>query len=99
MSFYCDECLTEIEIRKADTERRRVDILENKMNGIDNQLAEIKQLLNEKSKKVELASDQVLDSTQDSIWFDKERLATVKAPEPKAVLVISHSVTMIMKRL
>ena len=84
--FYCDKCLTEIEIERADTEKRRVEILENKMNMIDTQLAEIKELLNEKSNA---AKQEVSHVTHDSIWFDKERLAKVKAPEPKAVLVIN----------
>ena len=42
--FNCDRCLTELEMRMADTESRRVDILENKMDGIDTQLAEIKKV-------------------------------------------------------
>ena len=87
--FYCDNCLTEMEIRRADTERRRVEILENKMNGIDTQLAEIKKMLNDKADAMAKETDATM--SHNSIWFDKDRLATVKAPEPKAVLVISKA--------
>ena len=89
--FHCDKCLTEMEIRMADTESRRVDILEKKMNGIDDQLAEIKMLLNAKSKNTEKDVKSNSNGNENSIWFDKERLKTVKAPEPKAVLVISKT--------
>ena len=89
--FNCDRCLTELEMRMADTESRRVDILENKMDGIDTQLAEIKKLLNTKTKATEVVQgkEKVANQEKYSIWFDKERLKSVKAPEPKAVLVIN----------
>ena len=35
--FYCDVCLTKMEISKSETDSKRVDILEDKMNGIDKQ--------------------------------------------------------------
>ena len=86
--FNCDSCLTEMEIRMADAESRRVEILEKKMDGIDNQLAEIKKMLISKPKAT--GKDEK-EKEGNSIWFDKERLKTVKAPEPKAVLVISNT--------
>ena len=91
--FYCDKCLTELEIRKAESESQRVDILEKKMNGIDSQLGAIMKLLSEQSKTQETMQHGKKngDTNGESIWFDKERLATIKAPEPKAVLVVGKS--------
>ena len=92
--FYCDSCLTELEIQRANSESQRVNILEKKMNSIDTQLNEIKKLLNEKPKvkENELFGSVKKDANNgECIWFNKERLATVKAPEVKAVLVVSKS--------
>ena len=72
----------------ADAESRRVEIQAKKMDGIDNQLAEIKKMLISKPKAT--GKDEK-EKEGNSIWFDKERLKTVKAPEPKAVLVISNT--------
>ena len=56
--FYCDKCLTEMEISKAETEERRIENLENKMIGIDKQLDEIKKLLNGTNKANASISDE-----------------------------------------
>ena len=86
--FFCDRCLTEMEIRKTETETSRVSALENRMMGVDQKLAEILTLMSAQNLKAKPA---VQEPTKNDIWSDKERLATVKAPEPKAVLVISGS--------
>ena len=91
--FYCDICLTKMEINQADSESKRVSILEEKMEGIDKQLSEIMNALKE-SKKAQ-ASQQNRNNQhaarlpKDNIWADAERLERLKAPEPKAVLVIN----------
>ena len=86
--FLCDCCLTQMEIRKIETETSRVKTLEKKMEGVDTKLAEIMTLLNAQVDNQEKSGGQQ-ELPKDNIWADKERLATVKAPEPKAVLVIS----------
>ena len=85
--FFCDRCLTEMEIRSVETEASRVNALEKRMTGVDQKLAEILTLLNAQNSK----TTEVQKIPKNDIWSDKERLATVKAPEPKAVLVISGS--------
>ena len=85
--FYCDRCLTNMEIRKTESNNERISNLEGKMCGIDKQLEEIKKLLNEKGKTNAVKERETLP--KDNLWSNKERLATVRAPEPKARLVIS----------
>ena len=91
--FYCDKCLTELEIKSTESESARVDTLEKKMNNIDKQLEDIMKVLKDKTKdkEVEQVRAKNKEMKVDSIWVDKERLANIKAPEPKAVLVINKS--------
>ena len=72
-----------MEIREADTETNRVNALEEGMTGVDQKLKEILTLLSAQNSKTGVPE------VPKTIWSDKERLATVKVPEPKAVLVIS----------
>ena len=106
--FYCNVCLTNLEISKTETDGKRVDILEDKMNdidakmnsivseltkinGIDKQLGEIKKVLTDSNapspKSEEKKKHRVLP--EGNVWADANRLAAIKVPEPKAVLVIS----------
>ena len=73
-----------MEIREADTETNRVNALEEGMTGVDQKLKEILTLLSAQNSKTG-----VPEVPKNNIWSDKERLARVKVPEPKAVLVIS----------
>ena len=86
--FYCDRCLTELEIRKANSDENRIDVMESKMSNIENQLLEISSMLKGKAKS-ETAIRKPNLLPEDNIWSDKERLKVLKAPEPKAALVIS----------
>ena len=85
--FYCDKCLTNMEIRKTETNNERISNLEGKMSGIDKQLDEIKKLLSGKSKTGAVQGGDT--PPRENLWSNKERLQTVRAPEPKARLVIS----------
>ena len=58
------------------------------MGSIDKQLEEIKKILMSKSSTKE-DSTTVTSLSKDNLWANKERLATVRAPEPKAKLIIS----------
>ena len=92
-TFYCNVCITNLEINKSDSESKRVEMLEAKMNVIDKQLVEIKELLVENNKpNTAPKTTQVKKQhnlPKDNIWADSNRLMSVKAPEPKAVLVIN----------
>ena len=82
--FFCDRCLTKNEIQQTETNKGRIDNLEDKMSTIDKQLEDIKKMLLSKgSAQVEAKLP------NDNLWANKERLATVRAPEPKARLIIS----------
>ena len=86
--FYCDTCLTKNEIQQTETNKDRIDNLEGKMSTIDKQLEDIKKLLLSQGS-VKADSSKGVDLPKDNLWANKERLATVKAPEPKAKLIIS----------
>ena len=89
--FYCDKCLTELEISKTQTESKRIENLEKNMFGINNQLSKIMELLSNQDKskndKETIVTTNYL--SKDNIWSNSERLANVKAPEPKSVLIIN----------
>ena len=86
--FFCDSCLTKMEVSRTETETSRMNAMEKKLVGVDEKLNEIMTLLNaQKGSTVKSA----VQPPKQNIWSDKERLVSVKAPEPKAVLVISSS--------
>ena len=89
--FYCDVCLTKFEISRADSESKRVGILEDKMEGINKKLGEIMKHLtaSKDSQPTRVKNPAVAKLPKDNIWADAKRLESVKAPEPKAVLLIN----------
>ena len=89
--FYCDVCLTKFEISKADDDSKRVDILEGKIEGIDQQLGKIMELLTTSKAPYtpKVNNQSVPKLPKDNIWADARRLESIKAPQPKAALVIS----------
>ena len=91
--FFCDRCLTEMEIGKSESDTRRIDLLEGKMTGMDQKLAEIMALLKAPStnRAVEPARQAPTPEPKENPWFDVDRLAEVKVSKPKAVLVINNS--------
>ena len=87
--FFCDKCLTQLEISMSESDSQRINLLETKMNTIDSQLKEITIMLKSKGEnKVEAPSTSVKSPVKNSIWNDVEKLATVKAPPSTAVLVL-----------
>ena len=89
--FYCDRCLTQNEIRQTESNEARIDNLEDKMTGIDKQLGEIMNLLKAANST---RNDAKISNRlpEDNLWANKERLATVRAPEPKARLIINKEI-------
>ena len=91
--FFCDCCVTKLEISTAESDKQRINLLETKMSTIDNQLKEITTMLKSKAENP-VPPKQIqkpLPQPKYSFWSDSVKLATVKAPSPKAVLVISKS--------
>ena len=88
--FFCDKCVTQLEISMSESDSQRINLLETKMSTIDSQLKEITMMLKSKGgeSKVEVASTSVKSPEKNSIWNDTEKLATVKAPPSTAVLVL-----------
>lgn len=87
--FFCDKCLTTLEINKADVDSQRINLLETKMNTIDSKLNEICSMLKSTSIKSPEGKQQPRVSPEKrSIWNDTEKLSTVKAPPSSAVLVV-----------
>ena len=84
-----------MEINKSESEARRIALLENKMAGMDQKLGEIMALLKAPCKTPEKEKPPAVSNPTlapaDNLWFDVNRLAEVKAPEPKAVLVINNT--------
>ena len=84
-AFLCDICLTKMEINTTGTDTQRINSLESKM----------KQLLLKKDVP-ERPGNNVTEvnshsSKQNSIWYNKERLETVKAPPAPSVLVVGKT--------
>ncbi len=89
--FFCDKCLTDFEINKEATENQKINSLERKVGNMENKLEEIFTLLkrNQNNQGGRVNTNSVLKST--SIWHDKEKLAAVKAPPSKSVLVVKNT--------
>lgn len=94
-AFLCDICLTTLERNTADTDTQRINSLESNMSTMNDQLSEIKQLLLKKDMPVLSTKNVTVEKSQpsnpSSIWFNKERLETVKAPPAPSVLVVGKT--------
>ena len=88
--FYCDKCLTNLEISMAESETNKLNNLEKKYIGMEKKLEEIKELLLVKGDEAVIPKI-VMDKPVTNIWDDKEKLEAVKAPLPKSVLVIKRA--------
>ena len=87
--FFCDGCLTSLEVNKADVNSQRINLLETKMDTIDSRLEEICAML--KSKPAKLSEAPVKPRAPPEVknmWNDTERLSSAKAPPSAAVLVV-----------
>ena len=83
--FYCDTCLTNLEISIANSESRRLGVVETNVASIKSELAEIKNLL----VKQNIPKQETAKPHSDNIWFNKERLASTKVPPAKPMLVVN----------
>ena len=89
--FFCDPGITQLEIINVENEESRVSILEENIRSMNSDLAEIKKLLKKQFSNSTVASHVTSLSKQSkkdgSIWFNREKLASVKAPP--SVLVVN----------
>lgn len=89
--FFCDACLTTLEMNHAGEDSQRIHLLERKMNTIDSQLKEICSMLKSpQAKPVENPPKprNSPDISSINFWNDTEKLSKVRAPPSAAVLVV-----------
>ena len=93
--FFCNPCLTKLENDMADSEANRLNTLETNMDSINAELTEIKSLLAKQLKNPPVAKEQrpKVQSYhhESSIWFNKDKLATVKVSPSEPVLVVNNA--------
>ena len=90
--FLCDICLTNLERITADSDSQRINTLEKQIGGVNEQLLEIKKLLeNKESGPVQVKEKSNGQQRKDSIWHNSERLATVKAPPAPSIFVLGKA--------
>ena len=87
--FFCDKCLTNLEVNKAKAESDRLSIVENSISSFRSELNEIKDLLKQKSNSS--VNNKNPDTITDNIWFDSERLAKTKIPPVQPMLVMEKN--------
>ena len=90
VKFFCDGCLTKLEINLVATEIQKITDLEKKVSNMENKLEEISNLLKSQSAKSS-PKQGTKACAATSIWHDKDKLATAKAPASKSVLVIKST--------
>ena len=88
--FFCDVCLTNLEQNLVETENHAMNNLSTKISSLKKKL---EKKLDEISTKMETSSVEqpAKQPLKDSIWNNQERLATVKMPPQKSVLVIKKA--------
>ena len=87
--FFCDKCLTNLEVNKAKAESDRLSIVENSISLFRSELNEIKTLLKQKDNTS--VSNKSPTANTDNIWHDSERLAKTKIPPVKPMLVLEKN--------
>ena len=95
--FLCNHCLTALETNMADSDAIRIRKMEENMERINAELMEIKKLVTPKEIAVVKSCNidpQVIPKERQpisNIWFDNEKLASVKAKPAESVLVINKA--------
>ena len=85
--FFCNTCLTKLENSMAESETERISTLEKNFYNMEAKLDEIKEILKNK-ETVKTSSPKSSNAVRSSIWLDKDKLETIKAPPAKSVLVV-----------
>ena len=84
--FFCNSCITKIEINMASSESDRLNVLETNMSAITAELTEIKNLLKKSAKPVGIHT--MFDN---NIWFNKDKLVSTKVAPAESILVVNKS--------
>ena len=90
-NFLCNNCLTAMETNMADYDGIRMRRMEENMERIGSELLEIKKLVARKDVVPANKSQETIKPPQAGIWFDRERLASVKAKPAESVLVLNKA--------
>ena len=92
LKFFCDICLTKFEIDLVNTDRRRLNTVEDNITSIKTELEEIKNLLKEKPKPTtNQGKNNSANSATGNIWFDKARLETTPVSPAEQMLVLDNT--------
>ena len=81
--FFCDICLTKMEIDMAQSDKQKVHGLELKIEGMEKKLDEITKLLKEEHVIPKKEVNQ-----GNTVWHDPEKLNTTAIPEEESVQLI-----------
>lgn len=91
--FFCNPCITKLENSMAESDGSRLNNLEMNMTTINGELSEIKSLLSNHLSRSSTVKKNSLEiqhnGKNDNIWFNKDRLASVKAPLSEPILVVN----------
>ena len=82
--FYCDCCLTKMEIDLAATEQDKINMMEKKIASMETKLDKVVSLMQE--SKTNVSSLPV--AQKQNVWHDKDRIKSVKVPQAKSVLIV-----------
>ena len=85
--FLCDPCLTKMENSMAGSDANRLNTLENNLSNINAELTEIKNLL---AKQTGKPPPVVKQKGSENIWFNKDKLASMKAAPAESMLIINN---------
>ena len=87
--FFCNKCLTELEINMAQSSTDKINALEKKYGNMETRLHKIMELLS----KEEVTNNKPINSihTTSNIWLNKEELEKIKAPPAKSMLVVKKA--------
>ena len=88
-TFICNCCLTARETNSADFDGRRIRKMEQNMEEINKELREIKKLVAPTGTSQAQSKPQPSNQHRNSVWFDSEKLATIKAKPVESVLVVN----------
>ena len=86
--FFCDKCLTNLEIGIAEGDDQKFNSLERKVNNIENKLNDIPSLL--RSTQTSKTNTHQASPVKLNIWNDEDKLAKIKAPPAKSILIVKN---------
>ena len=89
--FFCNKCLTELEISMAKASTDKINTLEKKYETMETKLDTIIEHLSNEKTSSKISTRKPSGPNISSLWLDKDKLAKVKAPPAKSVLVVKKA--------